>query len=82
LVAHRPAARFPRTATARRQRINAEQYFDGVPTSVWTFYIGGYQPAQKWLKDRTGRTLSYEDLMHYQRIVKALGMTNHIMKEL
>jgi len=39
----------------------------------------GYQPAQKWLKDRSGRTLSYEDLNHYQRIIKALAMTNEIM---
>lgn len=31
---------------------------------TWDFYIGGYQPAQKWLKDRKGRILSYEDIQH------------------
>ena len=33
--------------------INKTQYFDEVPEVAWTFRIGGYQPAQKWLKDRT-----------------------------
>jgi predicted helicase len=66
--------------TTGRVWINADQYFDGVPLAAWTFHIGGYQPAQKWLKDRTGRTRSYEDLTHYQRIVKALAMTDEITK--
>src|SRR5690606_16815117 len=34
--------------------INDEQYFDNIPLVAWEFYIGGYQPAQKWLKDRKG----------------------------
>lgn len=59
--------------------INDNQYFDNVPTKVWDFYIGGYQPAQKWLKDRMGRLLSYSDLSKYQCIVKALVMTDVIM---
>ncbi len=61
--------------------INEHQYFDGVPESAWQFYIGGYQPAQKWLKDRKGRTLGYEDILHYQRIVVALLETARLMKE-
>ncbi|HUT43227.1 MAG TPA: type ISP restriction/modification enzyme, partial [Desulfobacterales bacterium] len=48
--------------TAEKAWINAEQYFDKVPTIAWEFYIGGYQPAQKWLKDRKGRTLLFEDI--------------------
>ena len=47
-----------------RVYINAEQYFEGVPESAWNFFIGGYQPAQKWLKDRKGMTLSFEDVKH------------------
>ena len=39
--------------------INDQQYFDNVPLLAWEFYIGGYQPAQKWLKDRKGRELSF-----------------------
>jgi predicted helicase len=62
--------------------INNEQYFDGVPLIAWDFYIGGYQPAQKWLKDRKGRVLSLEDIMHYQKIIVALTETDRIMKEI
>ncbi len=62
--------------------INATQYFENVPEVAWNFYIGGYQPAQKWLKDRKDRTLSYEDIFHYQKIIVALTETDRIMKEL
>lgn len=60
--------------------INGEQYFDNIPLTAWEFYIGGYQPAQKWLKDRSGQVLGYEDICHYQRIIKALMMTDELMK--
>jgi len=62
--------------------INETQYFDGVPLEAWEFYIGGYQPAQKWLKDRKGKELSFEDVRHYQRIIVALSETNRIMGEI
>ena len=62
--------------------INDEQYFSGVPKIAWDFYIGGYQPAQKWLKDRKGRNLSDEDIEHYQKIIVALTETDRIMKEI
>ncbi len=48
----------------------------------WEFYIGGYQPAQKWLKDRKGRKLSFEDIQHYQKIIIALTETDRVMKEI
>jgi predicted helicase len=63
-------------------RINEQQYFDNVPPVAWSFYIGGYQPAQKWLKDRKGRTLSFDDIMHYQKIIVALTETDRIMQEI
>lgn len=62
--------------------INKEQYFDKVPQIVWDFYIGGYQPAQKWLKDRKDSILSVEDIFHYQKIIVALTETDRIMKEI
>jgi predicted helicase len=62
--------------------INDEQYFESVPETAWDFYIGGYQPAQKWLKDRKDRVLSFDDIMHYQKIIKALSETARIMKEI
>ena len=65
-----------------RVYINAEQYFDGVPESAWNFFIGGYQPAQKWLKDRKGMTLSFEDVKHYGNIIYVLQQTERIMQEI
>lgn len=62
--------------------INGEMRFSDVPEIAWTFYIGGYQPAQKWLKDRKGRTLSFDDIRHYQKIIKILSETDRIMKEI
>jgi predicted helicase len=61
--------------------INDSQYFDKVPLVAWEFYIGGYQPAQKWLKDRYRRNLSAEDIFAYQKIIKALTETARIMQE-
>lgn len=60
--------------------INEAQYFADAPEVSWGFFIGGYQPAQKWLKDRKGRELSYEDIRHYQSILKILAETDRIMK--
>jgi hypothetical protein len=62
--------------------INKEQYFGGVPEEVWNFKIGGYQVCEKWLKDRKGRTLSGEEISHYQRVVVALKETIRLMGEI
>ncbi|MBN2058051.1 MAG: N-6 DNA methylase [Candidatus Saganbacteria bacterium] len=62
--------------------INKKQYFGGVPEIAWNFYIGGYQPAQKWLKDRKRRTLTNADIEHYQKMIVALTETDRIMKEI
>jgi predicted helicase len=60
--------------------INSDQYFAGIPPQIWNFYIGGYQVCQKWLKDRKGRHLSYDDLEHYQQIISILGESIAIME--
>ncbi|MBB1192696.1 DNA methyltransferase [Flavobacterium sp. SOK18b] len=70
------------TEPVGRVYINDTQYFDNVPEVAWNFYIGGYQPAQKWLKDRKERELSFEDILHYQKIIVALSETDRIMKEI
>ena len=62
--------------------INKNQYFEGIPPSVWNFHIGGYKVCEKWLKDRKGRQLSYDDLEHYQKIVSALAETINLMDEI
>lgn len=62
--------------------INDKQYFGNVPESVWEFYIGGYQPAQKWLKDRKGHILSFDEIKHYLHIIHALEETMKLMKDI
>ena len=62
--------------------INDTQYFDNVPEVAWNFYIGGYQPAQKWLKDRKGGKLEFDDISHYQKIIVALSETDRLMKDI
>jgi predicted helicase/CRISPR/Cas system CMR-associated protein Cmr5 small subunit len=71
---------FKPVGTNGRVFINDTQYFDDVPQLAWSFYIGGYQPAQKWLKDRKGRELTFDDIRHYQKIIKILAETDRIMK--
>ena len=56
--------------------------FRGVSEEVWNFHIGGYQVCEKWLKDRKGRTLDADDLIHYHRIVVALHETIRLMAEI
>jgi predicted helicase len=70
------------TDTLGKVWINDTQYFNNVPLVAWEFYIGGYQPAQKWLKDRKDRELSFEDILHYQKIIVALTETHRIMQEI
>ncbi|GET23043.1 type ISP restriction/modification enzyme [Prolixibacter denitrificans] len=62
--------------------INDTQYFDNVPETSWNFFIGGYQPAQKWLKDRKDSKLEFDDILHYQKIIVALSETDRLMKEI
>ncbi|HIK10148.1 MAG TPA: N-6 DNA methylase [Oscillatoriaceae cyanobacterium M33_DOE_052] len=61
--------------------INSEQYFAPVTPDIWNFHIGGYQVCEKWLKDRKGRVLSFDDLSHYQNILSILGSTIEMMGE-
>jgi len=62
--------------------LNDTQYFTNVPLVAWEFYIGGYQPAQKWLKDRRDRTLDHHDIKHYRNIIAALSLTSELMQQI
>lgn len=71
--------------------INASRWFEDVPQATWEFYVGGYQPCKRWLKDRAakggkkqsdGRILTDEDVLHYRRMVTALTETGRIMAEI
>lgn len=64
------------------EEFNKTQYFANVPELAWNFYIGGYQPAQKWLKDRKNRTLTYDGISHYRKIIAILLETHKLMQKL
>ncbi len=81
-VRYEPPLNTGKDRHAGRVWINDKQYFDGVAPEAWSFPIGGYLPAQRWLKDRTGRTLSYEEKEAYPRIVVALSETGRLMREI
>jgi hypothetical protein len=68
----------------QRVYINKTRYFEGIPPEIWGFKIGGYQVLDKWLKDRkkAKRSLSFDDILHYQKIVIVLTATLNIMKEI
>ena len=72
----------PSSGWPGRVWINREQYFESVDPEIWAFTIGGYRPAEKWLKDRKGRTLSEDDIDHYRKIVAALTDTRRLMTEI
>ncbi len=81
-VEQRPNFTLDKKTQLGKVYINETQYFDNVPATAWEFYIGGYQPAQKWLKDRRNRKLTFEDINHYQKIIVALSETDRLMKEI
>lgn len=70
------------TEALLRVYLNATQYFAPVPEAVWTFSVGGYQPAEKWLKDRRERVLSHADLQHYKHLLTAQRETLRVMGEI
>jgi predicted helicase len=72
----------PKPRPTGRVYINKTQYFEGIEPEVWEFQIGGYQVLHKWLKDRKGRKLTFDDLFHYQKIVVALKETMRLMGEI
>mgnify|MGYP002515805520 FL=1 len=62
--------------------INEENYYDHVSEEVWKYYMGGYQVAEKWLKDRKGMELDFKDIIHYSNILYALSQTIIVSKEI
>ncbi len=66
----------------QRVWINPTQYFSPVPREVWEFRVGGHPPAKKWLTDRKSRTLTYDEIQHYQRICGALEKTLNVMEDI
>jgi predicted helicase len=70
------------TYKEKKVYVNKHQYFENISPEIWGYYIGGYQPAEKWLKDRKGRVLSFEDIEHYQKIITVLKMTIELQAQI
>ena len=90
-ILDKPISKYPETGTNIVGKIkykngnvyiNETQFFEDVPDVSWNFYIGGYQPAQKWLKDRKDRELQIDDIRHYMKIIVALKETDKLMNEI
>ncbi|MBM4341417.1 MAG: DNA methyltransferase [Deltaproteobacteria bacterium] len=62
--------------------INPEKWFTGIFNEVWEYHIGGYQVAEKWLKDRKGRQLSSDEVAHYCKVITAISETIRIQEGL
>ncbi len=69
-------------AAADRVYINTDQYFEPVPREAWEARMGGYHVADKWLKERIGRTLGFAELEAYQLIVGALSESQRLLREI
>lgn len=62
-----------------RVYISKNAYFDKIAPQVWAFRVGGYQVLERWIIARKGRLLSYNDILHYQRVATALTETARMM---
>ena len=69
-------------AAVGRVYLNPTAYVEGVAPGTWAAQVGGYQPLEKWLKDRRGRTLTFSDVEHYVRTAAALHATRALMAEI
>lgn len=59
--------------------INATQYFSGISDDVWSYFVGNYNPIEKWLKDRKGSgPLSYSDISRLERIASIIAKSIRI----
>lgn len=60
--------------------INEKQYIKGVTEAVWHYKVGGYFVIQKWLDERKNQSLSYDAIMHLQKMVAWIKESNKILK--
>jgi len=81
-VVEKPHYKPPIEQSPGRVYVNKDQYFENVPPEVWEFHVGGYQVCEKWLKDRKGRTLSYDDIQTYRKITESLRQTLRLAAEI
>ena len=62
--------------------INKDNGFRGIAEDVWTYYVGGYQPMQKWLQYRRKRRLTSDEILHFERMAYAIRESINLIKKL
>jgi predicted helicase len=60
--------------------INTKQNFDGISERAWSFYLGGYQVLDKWLKSRKGRELTNGEIEQFIQVVEIINQTLNLMQ--
>jgi len=68
--------------STNRLYINEQQYFEGLPQNIFDMTIGGYKICDKWLRERKGKVLTFDEISVFQKVVVALKGTIEIMSEI
>lgn len=68
--------------SSNRLYINNTQYFDGINLVIWDYQIGGYKVCEKWLKERTEKILSLNDITLFCQIVASIAETIKIQSQI
>jgi len=69
-------------ATIGRIYINDNQYFDGVPLSIWNYQLGVRHPAQEWLVHHKSQPLSRRDIRDYQKLLHVVSETDLLVSQI
>lgn len=66
----------------RNVYINKYDSFTGLDDNIWNFTMCGYQPIQKYLKDRRGERINSITISKVQYMIAAIRRTIEIMDEI
>ncbi len=66
----------------RRLYVNESQWFEGISPRVWHYRIGGYRVLDRWLQDRAGRPLTWQEIQAFIRAATALGWTIEVQRRI
>ncbi len=62
--------------------INKIDSFENIEADIWNYTMCGYQPMQKWLKDRRGCDLTEAEVINFRQMQEAIEETIEIMDEM
>ena len=71
-----------RTYQQNIQQTHAQSDVTAEPADVWNYEVGAHQVCEKWLKDRKGSALNYDEVRQYRGILVAVAETLRLMEEI